>query len=54
MFSLLGKADLAQRLFGSLQVDIDVTRERLGWKPPIDLDEGLRRTAEAFLAETAR
>lgn len=41
----LGKADVAQRLLGSLQVDITHTREKLGWTPPIDVDEGLRRAA---------
>lgn len=51
-FGLLGKADVAQRLCSSLQVDISAARELLGWTPPIDLDEGLRRTAVAFLAES--
>jgi UDP-4-keto-D-QuiNAc 4-reductase len=54
LFGLLGKADISQRLFSSLQVDISATRDRLGWQPPISLDEGLRRAAVAFLAETAR
>ncbi|MGE0100403.1 MAG: UDP-glucose 4-epimerase family protein [Hydrogenophaga sp.] len=39
----VGKADVAQRLLGSLQVDIAHTRETLGWAPPISVDEGLRR-----------
>jgi nucleoside-diphosphate-sugar epimerase len=38
-----GKADLAQRLCGSLQVDISKTKEILNWKPPISVDEGLNR-----------
>ena len=33
----------AERLLGSLQVDIRHTRELLGWEPPISLDEGIRR-----------
>jgi nucleoside-diphosphate-sugar epimerase len=41
---LVGKQDVAQRLCGSLQVDIEKTRCLLGWAPPISLDEGLRRT----------
>lgn len=41
----LGKGDTAQRLLGSLQVDITHTRETLGWTPPISVDEGLRRAA---------
>lgn len=48
--ALLGKRDLAQRLCGSLEVDIGKTRELLGWTPPISVDEGLRRTAAHWLA----
>lgn len=40
---LLGKRAVAQRLLGSLQVDISKAREVLGWKPPISVKEGLRR-----------
>jgi len=46
----LGKRDMAQRLCGSLEVDIGKTRELLGWTPPISVDEGLRRTAAHWLA----
>lgn len=42
---LLGKRALAQRLCGSLQVDISKAKELLGWIPPISVDEGLRRAA---------
>lgn len=45
---LLGKRALAQRLCGSLQVDISKTRELLNWSPPLGVDEGLRRAAESF------
>ncbi|MCB5187687.1 SDR family oxidoreductase [Methylobacillus caricis] len=41
--TVLGKRMIAQRLLGSLQVDISKTREVLGWTPPISVDEGLRR-----------
>jgi nucleoside-diphosphate-sugar epimerase len=54
LFDALGKAHISQRLLSSLQVDITPARDRLGWQPPIGLDEGLRRAAAAFLAETAR
>jgi nucleoside-diphosphate-sugar epimerase len=45
----LGKADLARRLCGSLQVDIAKTRQRLGWTPPVTVDAALERTARDFL-----
>ena len=41
--ALLGRSDVAQRLCGSLQVDISKTRELLGWSPPVSVDEGLQR-----------
>lgn len=44
----LGKADVAQRLCGSLQLDINKTRQLLGWIPLVSVDEGLRRAAERF------
>ena len=47
---LLGKADIAERLCGSLQVDISKTRELLGWTPPVSVDEALKQTARHFLA----
>ena len=43
--ALVGKQDMAQRLCGSLQVDIEKIRYLLGWSPPLSLDEGLRRAA---------
>ena len=48
-FKMVGKVDLAQRLCGSLQVDITKACIMLGWKPLISVDEGLHRTAEFFL-----
>ncbi|MBD7978568.1 UDP-glucose 4-epimerase family protein [Serpens gallinarum] len=41
--TLLGKKAMAQRLLGSLQVDISKTRELLGWTPPVSVEEGLKR-----------
>ena len=46
--ALMGKRDMAQRLCGSLQVDIQKTRELLGWTPPLTLDQGLKKAAEGF------
>ncbi|XXF10709.1 SDR family oxidoreductase [Pseudomonas sp. D2-3] len=40
---LLGKRAVAQRLLGSLQVDISKTRVVLGWEPPLTVNEGLQR-----------
>lgn len=48
---MLGKPALAQRLCGSLQVDIRRTRELLDWTPPVSIDEALRRTAVHFLSQ---
>ena len=42
--SLLGLKAAAQRLCGSLQIDISKTRKLLGWEPPVSVDEGLRST----------
>ncbi|ABA75791.1 MULTISPECIES: UDP-glucose 4-epimerase family protein [Pseudomonas] len=46
---LLGKGALAQRLCGSLQVDIRHTREVLGWTPPSRVERALRQTADYYL-----
>lgn len=44
--TLLGKKAMAQRLLGSLQVDISKTCELLDWKPPYTVEEGLKRCFE--------
>lgn len=46
---LLGQRDAANRLCGSLQVNIAKTRRVLGWTPPLTLDAGLDLTAQDFL-----
>jgi nucleoside-diphosphate-sugar epimerase len=45
----IGKHELAQRLCGSLQVDIVRTREVLDWSPPTTVDDALARTADWYL-----
>lgn len=40
---LLGKSDVADRLFGSLAVDHTKARKLLGWKPPVNIDEQLQK-----------
>ena len=43
--ALVGKQDVAQRLCGSLQLDIEKPDAWLCWTSPISPDEGLRRAA---------
>lgn len=45
--NLLGKRGQADRLLGSLAVDISKTRKCLGWKPPFSMSDGL-----AFLKDS--
>ena len=47
--SLLGQRAIAQRLCGSLQVDIRKTCELLEWTPPLTVNAALRKTAAHFL-----
>jgi UDP-glucose 4-epimerase len=42
--ALLGRRAAAQRLLGSLQVDIGGTRTITGWSPPYSVEEGLAAT----------
>lgn len=46
---IFGKPAIAQRLCGSLQVDTSQTKDILGWTPPQTMEQGFRKTAEAFL-----
>lgn len=48
--NLLGFRGEAERLLGSLRVDSSAIRQTLQWNPPYPLREGLRATAEAYLA----
>lgn len=47
--AMLGKRDVAQRLCGSLYIDISKAQRLLGWKPPVSVEAALQETAEAFL-----
>jgi len=49
LLSFLGKRNLAQRLCGSLQVDISKAKKVLNWVPPISVDEGLIKTTQHFI-----
>ena len=46
---LIGKGDVANRLFSSLQVDSSKGRDILGWQPVITMDEQLNKTVAADL-----
>lgn len=46
--AILGKRAVAQRLCGSLQVDIEKTRRLLGWTPLLTLDEGLKKAVKGM------
>lgn len=46
--AFLGKADVAQRLLGSLQVDIAKNQQLLDWTPPVSVDAALKQVAVAF------
>jgi len=45
---LLARDDMANRLFGSLQVDSSKANALLGWQPVITMDEQLKKMAEKF------
>lgn len=47
--AMIGKRAIAQRLLGNLQVDINHTCRTLGWKPPVSVDEGLRRAVHGAI-----
>ena len=49
--TVVGKRGVAQRLCGSLQVDIEKTRQLLDWTPPLTLDQGLKKAAEGRVHE---
>lgn len=46
---LIGKSDVALRLCGSLTVDISKAQTLLGWVPPITVEQGLQKVANAFI-----
>ncbi len=48
-FRMLSKQRLAQRLLGSLQVDICKAKEVLDWTPPFSVEEELHNTAKHFI-----
>ena len=51
---LLGKTDFAQRLCGSMQIDISKAKQLLGWTPKVSVDEALLKTTKYFLKKNER
>lgn len=49
MLKVMGREDLWQRLFGSLQVSCDKARDLLGWRPPVSVAEGLEEIGRWYL-----
>lgn len=45
---LVGKPDIADKLYGSLQIDSAKASDRLGWKPPVSMQDGLRSAGNLF------
>lgn len=52
--SLFGQRKFADRLCGSLQVDITKNRTLLGWVPPVKVDDALIKTAKHFQGASVR
>lgn len=48
---LAGRVPEVERLIGSLQVDVQYTRETLDWTPLLSVEEELQKTVDAFLRE---
>ncbi len=47
--TVLNTKGMYQRICGSLEIDIEKTRNLLNWQPPLSVDEGLRRAAKGFV-----
>jgi len=46
LLKIIGKAEIAQRICGSLQVDISKTKQLLNWQPPISVIDGLKKASK--------
>lgn len=47
-FKLIGKSEYLKKITGSLQLDSSLLQTKLGWKPIVSVEEGLRETARSF------
>jgi len=52
--SVLGRQAVAQRICGSLQVNIEKNRDVLGWTPPVTVDKAMLQTARYYLDEQTK
>ncbi|MBJ7370209.1 NAD-dependent dehydratase [Pseudomonas koreensis] len=52
--SALGRNTVAQRVCGSLQVDISKNRVLLGWRPSVNMDKAMRQTAGYYLEKKSK
>jgi nucleoside-diphosphate-sugar epimerase len=48
VLGILGQRRIAERLCGSLQLDIQPTKDQLGWQPPYSVEDQLIKTIEAY------
>ncbi|MBB5367751.1 MULTISPECIES: SDR family oxidoreductase [unclassified Janthinobacterium] len=48
--ALLGKSTQADRVLGSLQVDITHTKQTLNWKPQVGMQQAIDKTVASFLS----
>ena len=50
LFSMIGRGDFAERLLGSLEVDISKAKKLLSWSPPTTMEDELKETVRAMKA----
>jgi len=51
---IVGRQAIAQRICGSLQVNIEKNLEVLGWRPPVNVDQAMLQTACYYLDEQTK
>lgn len=49
IFKVLGKSALSDRLLDSLQLDIEKTKNKLDWMPPVTFDRAIKITANNYM-----
>ena len=52
--AIFGRKNLVQRLCDSLEVDIGLTRERLGWSPPVSMQKAFCETVEFYRSKQSK